>query len=162
MVAWISFITHAVQFHIRSVNASESNIKNLASHFQCWNYNRPERATSCFQTLLIFWPLRQKLLKSLQNKAIVPLITKNALIYHSYILDLEKSLIGNIFATVKTKISLLFSIPHSNSAQTAETITNQMAESFVKKSRLTWINQCIFCDQWNNGFILKSFEKFLS
>ena len=45
------------------------------------------------------------------------------------LLDLKKSLIGNIFATVKTKISLLFSVTLSNSA---ETKTNQMAKSFVK------------------------------
>ena len=34
-------------------------------------------------TCTLFWPLRQKLLKTLQNEAIFPLITKNTLIYPS-------------------------------------------------------------------------------
>ena len=43
------------------------------------------------------------------------------------------------FATVKTKIILLFSVTHSLYVQqkTAETITNKTTKTFVKKSSLT-------------------------
>ena len=58
------------------------------------------------------------LLKALENEAIVPLNTKKAFILQQsslFTIDFKKSLIGNMFATVKTKISLPFSVSHSNS-----------------------------------------------
>ena len=44
---------------------------------------------SSITATVIFWPLQQKLMATLQNEAIIPLITKNTLIYPSDLLILR-------------------------------------------------------------------------
>ena len=51
------------------------------------------------------------------------------------VLSLEKLLISDTFANIKTKITLFFSTAQ---LKTAETITKKTDENFVKRSSLKW------------------------
>ena len=91
----------------------------------------------------------------------------------SQLLDLGLSLIGDIFANIKTKITLLFTVTQPVTQLSSNSWSNNKpnGRKFCEKVKylsliivikeVWWINQYIYCNQWKNRFILKSFEKFL-